>query len=249
MIVLLGVLVCIGLVFYRASIRAAGRTLAATVHEHAPGRRTVDDRVQEFGPAVRQRLEPAFRRQNVPYPPAKLTFIALKAEKSLEVYASGADGRFRWIRSYPILAASGRAGPKLREGDGQVPEGLYRIESLNPNSLFHVSLRINYPNELDRSHAAAEHRDNLGGDIMIHGSNVSIGCLAMGDQTAEDLFVLAALTGVGNIRVILSPQDLRVEPAPAVPADVPTWLRSVYAAVAAEMQRYPEPDPAPPEAL
>jgi hypothetical protein len=55
------------------------------------------------------------------------------------------------LKTYPILAGSGTLGPKLVEGDGQVPEGLYRVESLNPNSSFHLALRVNYPNEFDRA--------------------------------------------------------------------------------------------------
>jgi murein L,D-transpeptidase YafK len=116
---------------------------------------------------------------------ASFTLIGLKAEKRLELWAPDAAGRPRLIKTYPILAASGGAGPKLREGDRQVPEGLYAIESLNPNSRFHLSLRIDYPNAADRRRAQAEARTGLGGDIMIHGSNVSIGCLAMGDPAAE----------------------------------------------------------------
>ncbi len=242
-LVILGLSICAGLVCLPSFSRMIVHEAAAAVQDPAPGEHTIDDRLQEFGAAVRQRLEPAFHRQNIPYPPAKLTIIALKDEKSLEIHAAGPDGKFRWIRSYPIMAASGQSGPKLREGDGQVPEGLYRIESLNPNSLFHLSLRINYPNEFDRSKAATEHRENLGGDIMIHGSNVSIGCLAMGDPASEELFVLAALTGLKNIKVVLSPQDFRVRPVPSTLFDAPPWLRGVYETIAAELQRYPKPDP------
>ena len=237
-----GLLICVGLIYFRASVRMAVHTTAAAVRRPPSGAHTVDDRVREYGANVRQRLEPDFRRQNVPYPPARLTFIILKQEKTLEVQAAGTDGKFRLVRSYPILAASGQSGPKLREGDSQVPEGLYGIESLNPNSLYHLSLRINYPNEFDRANAAREHRDNLGGDIMIHGSSVSIGCLAMGDPAAEDLFVLAALTGIQNIRLIISPQDFRVQPDfPVTPAS-PVWLRGLYEVIAAELRRYPIPD-------
>lgn len=118
-------------------------------------------------------------------------------------------------------------GPKLRYGDFQVPEGFYRIESLNPNSAFHLSLRVNYPNRFDRAQAQSEGRTGLGGNIMIHGSNVSIGCLAMGDEAAEDLFVLASQTGRENIRLILSPVDFRQGD---VPADEkrPAWVSALY---------------------
>ncbi len=211
------------------------------------GERTVDDRLHEYGEIVRQRLEPDFVRAGVLYPPNALTFIGLKEEKMLEIQAAGRDGQFRFIRAYPILAASGHAGPKFREGDGQVPEGLYRIESLNPNSLFHVSLRVNYPNAFDRSKATADNRDRMGGDIMIHGSNVSIGCLAMGDPAAEDLFVLAARTGLENINVILSPYDFR-SPDTVVPLPTsPPWMEDFYEQIRAELRRYPRPVPASPE--
>ncbi len=184
-----GLLVCTGVLAFHEYVRPSAQAMPLPP---ATGERTIDDRVREFGEIVRQRLEPDFARAHVPFPPTALTLIGLKEEKTLEVYAAGPDRQFRFIRAYPILAASGHAGPKFREGDRQVPEGLYRIESLNPNSLFHVSLRVNYPNDFDRSKATADNRDRMGGDIMIHGNAVSIGCLAMGDPAAEDLFVLAA---------------------------------------------------------
>jgi hypothetical protein len=164
----------------------------------ALAQKTVQDRVQEYGAAAAQRWAPFFKRAEISYPPRAITFIGLKQEKLLEVWAAGTKGSFRFIRSYPILAASGKLGPKLRQGDKQVPEGLYRIESLNPNSSYHLSLRVNYPNEDDRERAKAEGRTNLGGDIMIHGRAVSIGCLAMGDEAAEDLFVFGGPYGRGK---------------------------------------------------
>ena len=80
----------------------------------------------------------------------------LLAERRLEILAPDNTGSNHWVRSYPILAASGGPGPKLQEGDGQIPEGIYPIELLNPNSLYHVSLRVGYPNALDRTMAARD---------------------------------------------------------------------------------------------
>ena len=80
---------------------------------------------------------------------------------------------------------------------------------MNPNSLFHLSLRVNYPNPFDKAIAKKEGRVGLGSDIFIHGNTGSVGCLAMGDEVAEDLFVLSAETGFNNIKVILSPIDFR----------------------------------------
>ncbi len=197
------------------------------VEPHAHG--TVDDRIRQYGDRVRKRLKPCFAKVGIEYPPAKVVLVGIKDEKKLEVWASD-DGRFRLVRTYPILGASGRLGPKLREGDCQVPEGLYRIESLNPNSRFHLSLRVNYPNARDRAQAKAENRTNLGGDIMIHGSRASIGCLAMGDEVAEDLFILAAETGIANgkVSVILCPVDFRRNEMPKLSYLLPGWTDDLY---------------------
>ena len=203
----------------------------------AKGRKSVQDRLEQYGQAVRKRFLPYFETAKTPYPPKKVIFVGLKHEKILEVWACGKENRFKLIRTYPILAASGRLGPKLREGDRQVPEGFYRIESLNPNSMFHLSLRINYPNEFDRQQAKRENRTNLGGDIMIHGSNASIGCLAMGDEAAEDLFILAAETGIDNISVILSPVDFRKKTLPKVTYPLPEWTDVLYEQIKQELSK------------
>jgi len=163
--------------------------------------------------------------------------VGLKQEKKLEVWACGPENKFKLVRTYPIPAAGGKLGPKLKEGDYQVPEGLYRIESLNPNSRFHLSLKLNYPNDFDRQQATIEGRTNPGGDIMMHVSNVSIGCLAMGDEAAEDLFVLAAQVGIDNVLVILSPVDLRIAPMPKLSYPLPTWIETLYEQIKQELSK------------
>src|SRR5688572_14036911 len=200
---------------------------------------TVAERLEQYGPAARARWSTHFETQKVAYPPKALIFVGLKREKILEVYARSSTNGFKLVRSYPILAASGVAGPKLREGDRQVPEGIYAIESLNPNSRFHLSLRVNYPNAFDRAQARKEKRTDLGGDIMIHGKAVSIGCLAMGDEAAEDLFVLAADTGLDHIKVVLAPVDFRKHnPVPASETQ-PPWKGQLYEQIRAELARLP----------
>jgi hypothetical protein len=202
-------------------------------------KQTVQNRLDQFGPQARARLAPYFATAHVAYPPARLTLVGLKDEKTLEVYAGGANQKPQLIRSYPILAASGGPGPKLREGDQQVPEGMYGIESLNPNSSFHLSLRINYPNAFDREQAAREGRTNLGGDIMIHGGAASVGCLAMGDEAAEDLFVLAADTGIANIAVILSPVDFRKNRSVPGSGAIPAWTAALYQTIQSNLNELP----------
>lgn len=201
--------------------------------------KTVQDRVEQYEKQVKDRLKPYFAAAAVEYPPSRLTLIALKQERVLQLYVATTNGTNRLLRNYPILAASGRLGPKLREGDQQVPEGLYRIDTLNPNSAFHLSLRVNYPNEFDRAQARAEGRTKLGGDIMIHGNAVSIGCIAVGDEASEDIFVLAARTGLRNIKVISSPVDFRLRGLPAPKAPVPEWVASLYRAISSELAHYP----------
>ena len=204
-----------------------------------PGRKTVADCVHAYGDRVDARLAPRFAAAGAAYPPEAITLLALKEERRLELYAHPAGASPILIHRYPILAASGGPGPKLREGDRQVPEGLYEVESLNPNSRYHLSLRLNYPNAFDRARAREEQREQLGGDIMIHGSDVSIGCLAMGDEAAEDLFVLTERVGATNVRVIIAPRDLRVKDGSAPGPDRPAWVPHLYVQVKECMMELP----------
>jgi hypothetical protein len=208
---------------------ACGRVYRDDAREEDGRRATVASRLEQYGPRARLRMEDHFRRAGVSYPPARVTFIGLKDVAQLEVWAAADAGPWRFVRTYDVQAASGGRGPKLREGDAQVPEGVYRIDWLNPNSAYHLSLHVDYPNARDRERAARDGRTSLGGDIMIHGDAVSIGCLAMGDQAAEDLFVLAADTGVGagNVAAILAPTDLRIRTVPP-PAHAPPWTGDLY---------------------
>jgi len=123
-----------------------------------------------------RRLAKRFARRGVPYPPQSVALVALKNEGRLELWADGGAG-FTFVRSYLVQATSGRLGPKLRQGDHQVPEGVYRVSALNPRSRYHLSLRLDYPNVFDQARGAEDGRTTLGGDIMIHGDRVSDGCL------------------------------------------------------------------------
>jgi hypothetical protein len=201
---------------------------------------TIAARAAQYGPAARTRLRPYFDAARVSYPPARVVMLALKQEKLIELYAANTNQDLRFICSCPILAASGTAGPKLREGDRQVPEGVYPVESLNPNSKFHLALRLGYPNQFDRDQARRDGRENLGGDIMIHGGAASIGCLAVGDEAVEDLFVLAADTGIAAVTVIISPVDFR-KTANFAPPDnsSPPWTAALYQTLKSNLDELP----------
>jgi len=203
------------------------------------GPRSVADVVARYGPAAHKRLGPYFKRAGVAYPPKQIALLVFKRERRLSLWARPAtNGPWRFIRHYPVLAASGHAGPKLRQGDYQVPEGVYRIEHMNPNSSYHLSMKVSYPNDLDRRMAARDARTRLGGDIFIHGDQVSIGCVAMGDPAIEELFTLVAETGHQRVKVIIAPNDLRAGGA-VIHEDAPTWVGQLYRIVAAALVDFP----------
>ena len=191
--------------------------------------RTLEGVLGDVGPTRRETLQREARRVGVAYPPAKLALVGYKDERELEVWA---PRRSAWslYRSYPVLAASGGPGPKLREGDRQVPEGVYRLTHLNPASSYHLSIRVDYPNAFDRGRGAEDGRASLGGDIYIHGKAVSIGCLAIGDENIEELFTLVADTGLANTRIVIAPGH-----ALAVPAGAPPWTAGLYRDIAREL--------------
>ena len=168
--------------------------------------------------------------------PTELTLIGLKNEQLLEVWGK-LNGQQVHIRTYPFTAFSGRLGPKFREGDGQIPEGIYKISYLNPNSKFHLSMRVNYPNTFDKKMARQEKRSNLGGDIMIHGSDKTIGCVPIGDDNIEELYFLAEKVGIQNIKVIFSPIDFRLTDI-RIKTNKHPWMKDLYANIKKELKPF-----------
>lgn len=211
-----------------------------TIRLRLTGRSTVADAIKQYGPAAEARLIPYFNKAGVPFPPEKIALVALKEEKVLELYARQGDV-WRFIHEWPILASSGKMGPKLRRGDRQVPEGIYRIVSLNPNSQYHLSMELNYPNDFDRQMAELEGREDPGSLIFIHGSHVSIGCLAMGDPAIEELFVLVYRAGRSNVSVIIAPRDLRSDPPHIKDVEQPEWVHDLYKTLAKEIEPFSKP--------
>jgi murein L,D-transpeptidase YafK len=142
---------------------------------------------------ARQRVLPIlalrFAAAGLSYPMSSIFFRVHKFQRELELWARNENQEsYRLVHTYPILGASGRLGPKRREGDRQVPEGFYQVDRFNPNSEFHLSLRLNYPNAADqkKSDPVAP-----GSDIYLHGGERSAGCLAMGDDAIEEIYVAA----------------------------------------------------------
>jgi hypothetical protein len=210
--------------------RGVGRRFWHPYYRAMAGSRTHAEVLSDVAPRRRPALAQAAAAGGVAYPPRALTLVGLKQERRLEAWAAKGAG-FVLLRSYPVLAASGGPGPKLREGDLQVPEGVYRLTHLNPASSYHLSIRVDYPNADDRAGGRAEGRTNLGGDIYIHGKSVSIGCLAIGDDAIEELYVLLADVGLANVQAILVPG---AEPLAA--RDDPRWVADLYDRLRRELQ-------------
>ena len=134
-----------------------------------------------------------------------------KEEAELEVWKQDATGRFQILKTYPICRWSGDLGPKFHEGDRQAPEGFYTVtpEQMNPNSNFHLSINVGFPNPFDKAHK------RNGSFLMIHGDCLSMGCYAMTDEQISEIYALArdALIGRPSFQVQaypfrLTPQNL-----------------------------------------
>lgn len=113
---------------------------------------------------------------------------AFKSEQQLELWIQDST-TFRLFRTYSICKVPGLLGPKRKEGDLQVPEGLYWIEVFNPKSSYHLSMGINYPNASD---LILSDPKKPGGEIYIHGNCVSVGCLPITDEKIRELYLLAS---------------------------------------------------------
>jgi len=123
--------------------------------------------------------------------PAKYIYIrSFKYDGQMEVWVKNdVKDQFQLFKTYKICALAGTLGPKRMAGDFQVPEGFYYINEFNPKSNYYLALGINYPNISDRILS-----DSLrpGGDIYIHGSCVTVGCIPMTDNQIDEIYILAA---------------------------------------------------------
>ncbi len=114
---------------------------------------------------------------------------AFKRERILQVWVRDlSKDNYIHLKDYSFCASSGVLGPKRKQGDLQIPEGLYYVDRFNAWSNFYLSLGINYPNPSDRIKTTAR---NPGGDIFIHGDCVTIGCIPLTDDKIKELYVLA----------------------------------------------------------
>lgn len=138
-----------------------------------------------------------------------LYIIANKEKRKLFVYAKTKnEKKHSLVKTYDFTSFSGKAGPKLKRGDRQIPEGIYKPVFLNSRSSYHLSIGIDYPNKFDKEKGVLDNRKDLGDEIFIHGSNVTIGCIPIGDDKIEELFVLVNYIGIENTVIAITPNDL-----------------------------------------
>lgn len=139
----------------------------------------------EKGKVIEQKL----RERNINLNELNILIVAYKSEKELDLYVKKkSEIIYKKLTTYDICSSSGTLGPKRKVGDYQVPEGFYHIDRFNPTSQFYLSLGINYPNKSDRIKSTAK---NPGGDIFIHGSCVTIGCMPLTDEKIKEVYLYA----------------------------------------------------------
>jgi murein L,D-transpeptidase YafK len=135
-------------------------------------------------------LQKQFAAKGLGWPAKNIYIRSFKYDSQLEVWVRHSTKEsFKLFKTYRVCALAGTLGPKRLQGDYQVPEGFYFINEFNPNSNYYLSLGLNYPNMSDKILS-----DSLqpGGDIYIHGSCVTVGCIPITDQQIDEVYILAA---------------------------------------------------------
>lgn len=139
----------------------------------------------------------ALARKLKPYTGPEITRLVLN-KGARKLYLLSGD---KIIETFKVGLGGRAEGPKQFEGDGKTPEGSYLIDRRNPNSKFHLSLGISYPNAKDVAFAHAAGR-SPGGDIFIHGrsgqhkgrgKDWTAGCIAVKDREMEKIYQMVKL--------------------------------------------------------
>lgn len=165
-----------------------------------------------------------FEKENTPIPSAvvktmtemnvsekdKIFIRIFKKEAALEVWKEKTNGEYALLKTYEICSWSGELGPKFKEGDRQSPEGFYKVSpaQMNPNSSFHLSFNLGFPNTYDRA------KGRTGSFLMVHGACSSAGCYSMEDEQIEEIYAIAReafLGGQKNFQVHAFPFRMTAE--------------------------------------
>ncbi len=215
-----------------------GRSIYMPIVNKVKGKETVNSRIENIQENVWNRIEKNLNLAGYKMDyPREIILVAFKEERTLQVYAKDYDG-IKLIKEYPFTAYSGKLGPKLREGDRQIPEGIYKVEYLNPNSSYYLSIKVDYPNAFDKSKTELTNQADMGGDIFIHGKSATIGCIPIGDEAIEEVFLLTQKAINNNVKVIISPRDFRVNSSyPKI--EGMDWENELYEIINNELKTLP----------
>ncbi|HEX5168334.1 MAG TPA: L,D-transpeptidase family protein [Cyclobacteriaceae bacterium] len=146
-------------------------------------------RVKEAYRSKEETVKSLFKTKHLQQDGFNLFIRAFKKEGKLEAWIKEKHNtNYTLLTTYDFCTTSGTAGPKRKEGDLQIPEGIYHINHFNPQSNFYLSLGINYPNASDK---ILSDRQKPGGEIYIHGNCVTIGCIPITDDKIKELYILA----------------------------------------------------------
>ncbi len=135
-------------------------------------------------------LQRQFKTKGLEWPARHIYVRSFKYDSQLEVWVKNDRKEpYKLFKTYRVCALAGSLGPKRMQGDYQVPEGFYYINEFNARSNYYLSLGLNYPNASDK---ILSDLAQPGGDIYIHGSCVTVGCIPITDQQIDELYILAA---------------------------------------------------------
>jgi len=148
-------------------------------------------RVEQTFRTKQDSIRKQFEKAKLNFPPKQVYLRSFKYDSELELWVRNSNtDSFKLFKTYKVCALSGSLGPKRVEGDFQVPEGFYQISNFNPKSIYHLSLKLNYPNASDEILS-----DSIkpGGDIYVHGGCVTVGCIPIKDSQIEEVYLIASL--------------------------------------------------------
>jgi murein L,D-transpeptidase YafK len=202
------------------------------------GKETVESRILKIEKGAWNRLEQSMKVAGFSEDyPKEIMLVAFKEERILQMYGLK-DEVVKLIKEYPFTAFSGEFGPKIKEGDKQIPEGIYKVEYLNANSSYYLSIKVNFPNSFDQLKTSFEDVRDMGGDIFIHGKAATIGCIPIGDEAIEEVFLVTQKAFNKEVKVIISPRDFRVNPLYPKIEGI-DWENELYDLISEELRILP----------
>ena len=196
------------------------------------------DKVKDIRTKRAADVKALVEKAGLTYPVDEVYLRGFKKERTLELWASKTGQPMVLVKSWPFCAASGDLGPKRKEGDAQVPEGLYEVPEFNPTSDYHLSMKVSYPNASDRLRSDAK---RPGGLIYLHGNCASIGCIAIQDEPIEEVYLISIDAKRRPIRFDIFPTHLNKEGLEGLkdPANADFWKELAPAYTAFEVNHRP----------